>query len=203
MKKTFILLLCLVLFPSLLIAQTPEERRGIEEDKREDLRPTEVRISDESKTEPPSKAPIDPIDIVYFAELIQKKVTFRYDACKALVVLMGVEDQYIGLDSQITFLKEKNLLPKKFESEFDPTQPLRKGLAAYMFCKALEIKGGLSLRIFGMSERYALRELAYQGIMPSGNVQDIVSGEELVSVLMQAANYLAQKQQVRTVNPEE
>lgn len=30
---------------------------------------------------------------------------------------MGVESQFIDLDSQITYLKQKNLLPKRFEKE--------------------------------------------------------------------------------------
>lgn len=188
MKKIFILLLCLFLFSSLLIADTEGDRR-VEQEKRDSLRQTETGVIEAKKAAPP----IAPIDIVYFAELMPKSVTFRYDACKALVVLMGVENQYIDLDSQVIFLREKKLLPKKYESEFDPMQPLRKGLFAYMFCNALEIKGGLSIRLFGMSERYALMELAYEGIMASGNVNDIVSGDELVSVLMQSVNYMAKK----------
>ena len=191
MKKIFILSICLSLFSSLLIAQTTEEDRRIEEEKRESLQPTEAGI-EKRKASP---KPIAPIDLIYFAELMPKKIAFRYDACKALVVLMGVEDQYIDLDSQVIFLKEKNLLPKKFETGFDPMEPLQKGLTAYMFCKALGIKGGICLSLFGMSERYALKELVYQGIMSSGNVSDIVSGEELVSIVMQSANYMAKKKE--------
>lgn len=188
MKKIFVLLLCLCLFPAFLMAKTEDDRR-VEEEKRESLRPTEAGI-EEGKAAP---RPIAPIDLVYFAELMPKRVTFRYDACKALVILFGVEDQYIDLDSQVAFLREKSLLPKKFEREFNPMEPLRKGLAAHMFCNALEIKGGISLRLFGMSERYALNELVYEGIMASGNVNDIVSGDELVSALMQSVNYTLKK----------
>ena len=120
-----------------------------------------------------------------------KRIAYRYDASKALVILMRVENQYISLDSQIHFLKKKNILPKKFESEFDPMEPLRKGLIAYMFSMALDIKGGVVLSLFGMSERYALKKLVYQGMMSSGNVKDIVSGEELISILTQAGNFKA------------
>lgn len=190
-------MICLSLFPSPLIAQTAEEDRRVEERKREDLQPSEISIPIEKKEAPRPKAPIAPIDLVYFAELMPRRITFGYDACKALVVLMGVEDEYIDLDAQVAFLREKNLLPKKFESEFDPMEPLRKGLVAYMFCKALEIKGGLTLSIFGMSQRYAIKELVFQGIMSSGNVNDIVSGEELVLIITQAADYMAKRQQAQ------
>ena len=194
MKKIFIILASLVILPSLLIAQTREENRRIEEEKRENLRPSEGRIPKEKKATSP---PLDPIDIIYFVELMPRKIAFRYDACKALVILKGVENQFIDLGSQIAFLRKNSILPKRFESEFDPTKPLRKGLTAYMFCKALEIKGGIFLRLLGMSERYALKELVHQGMMSSGNVKDIVGGEELVSILTQAGNYMAKRRETK------
>ena len=202
MKKIIVLLVCFSLFPSLSVAETLEEKRRIEEKKRENLRPSEVQIK-VTKAAPSPRTPLDPSDIVYFADLMSKRVAFCYDACKALVVLVGVENEYINLDSQVAFLKKRNLLPKKHQSEFDPMQPLRRGLVAYMFCEALDIKGGLILRIFGMSQRYALKELAFQGIMSSGNVNDIVSGEELVLVFTQAVQYMEQKQSTGMEKPKE
>jgi len=190
MKKIFIILVIFFIFPSILMAQSLEEKRRIEEGKRESLRPTEGRVPEEKKRTAP---PLDPIDLVYFAELMMKRIAYRYDACKALVILMGVENQFIDLGSQIAFLRKENILPKSFETEFDPTKPLRKGLTAYMFNKALDIKGGLILSLFGINERYSLKELVYQGMMASGNVKDIVSGEELISILTQAGNFKANK----------
>ncbi len=195
MRAIIILLICSLSFSSLLMAQTQEGDRRIEEEKRKSLQPSEVQIPGETVSGP---KPLAPIDIIYFIELTPKRVTFRYDVCKALVVLMGVEDEYIDLDSQVTFLRENHLLPGRFKSEFDPMKPLRKGLTAYMFCKALDIKGGVSLRLFGMSERYAIQELAFKGIMSSGNVNDILSGDELISALTQAASYMAKKQRAKT-----
>ena len=194
MKKIFIILVILSIFPSLLMAQSPEKKRRIEEEKRESLRPTEGRVPKERKGTAP---PLDPIDLVYFAELMMKRIAYRYDACKALVILMGVENQFIDLGSQIEFLRKKNILPKNFETEFDPTKPLRKGLTAYMFYKALDIKGGLILSLFGISERYSLKELVYQGMTSSGNVKDIVNGEELISILTRAGNYKANKHETK------
>lgn len=188
MKKIFIILTFFMLLPSFLIAQTPEEKRRVEEKKREDLQSTEAGIPEKAKPQP--RPPIEPIDVIYLAELSTRKIAFGYDACKAIVILMGVENEYIDLNSQVSFLKKRGLIPKKFESSFDPMKPLRKGLTAYMFCEALRIKGGIFLRLLGANQRYALKELVFQGIMPSGNVKDIVSGEELILILMQAADYM-------------
>jgi hypothetical protein len=63
-----------------------------------------------------------------------------------------------------------------------------------MFAKAMDIKGGMTLRIFGLTQRYALKELVYQDIMLPGIVHDFVSGQELIWTLTQAADYMAEKQ---------
>lgn len=189
MMRVFIFLFYCIFFTSTLIAQTTEEERRIEEEKRQSLRPTETGISEGEIT----PKPIAPVEFVYFAELMARKIAFRYDACRTIIILMGMEEKYKDLGSQIRFLKERHIIPERLEQNFEPMEPLRKGLAAYMFCKVLDIKGGLCLRLFGMNERYALKELVYQKIMASGNVKDIVSGEELISILMRAANYMARK----------
>ena len=192
MKKTLSLFLFLIFFSSLLMAQTSEEERRIEEEKRQSLRSTEESIFEKRE---PGFRPTDSTELGYFRELLSRRVIFHYDACRALVILMGVENQYKDLNSQIAFLKEKNIIPRKTASEFDPNEPLRKGLAAYMFCRALEIKGGLWLRLFDKSQRYALKELVFEGIMSPGNVNDIVSGKELILIFTTAANYKAKRLQ--------
>ena len=76
-------------------------------------------------------------------------------------------------------------------------EPLRKGLFAYMLYSALDVKGGITLSLFGVSERYALKELVYQGILSSGNVKDILSGDELVTTTMRAADFIAKKNRAK------
>ena len=190
MKKTILLLILFYLFPTHLSSAGPEEKRRIEEEKRNDLRPTEIHYP-EKKQKP---APMDDLDIIYFAEMALRKITYRYDICKALVVLKGVENQYIDLDSQIAFLRKAELLPKRFQKEFDPMQPLRKGLAAFILRKALNVKGGVFLHLFSSSERFALNELVHQGVMSAGNTNDLVSGEELTNIILRAANHMATHQ---------
>ncbi len=56
-------------------------------------------------------------------------------------------------------------------------------------CKALGIRGGLTMRIFGISERYGFRECTYLGLVPGGSQWDKVSGSELVGILAHAADY--------------
>jgi len=189
MRRTIILALSLIFTASALSAGTPVQDRRIREEKREALRPTESAIFRiETAPKPPPEA-----DTEYFKELLSRRVTCLSDACRVLTILLGAGEEHKDLESQISFLKEKGIFPKKIREGFDPDMPLRKGTAACMFVKALDIKGGVFLRLFGINERYAMKELIYEGIMYPGAADDIIVGKELILMLDGSADYLADK----------
>ena len=194
MKKIFFLLLLFSIShsTSILAAPGPQDDRRIEEQKRNNLKPTEVHY--QGKKPVAKGTPLFPDDTVYLFEMTLKKVTYGYDLCKTIVIIKGVENDYIGLDAQVRYLKEQNYLPKHLEDIFDPMKPLRRGVTAFVLLRVLDIKGGVFLRIFNESERYALKELLYEGIMSSGNVNEIISGDELASAITRAVNYLGSKE---------
>ena len=185
---TFIFFVILLILPSTLYSEVNEERR-IKQGKITSLEPTEVPIAYGKSPQP---LPKEESEDSYFQDLLSRKITYNKDACKAIVILLGVKETYADLDSQKAFLEESKIIPIKGR-EFDLEAPLYKGVAARMFCCALGIKGGLWLRFFGMSERYALRELVYEGIMFGGSADEIVNGQELVLMLTKAAEYAAEK----------
>ncbi len=177
-------------------AQSREQDRRIEEGKREDLRATAPALPAATPTRAPvagaAPAPIpEVLEPLYFASLVGKRITYRYDAMMGVLIVLGLDEEHIGLDSQVAFFQEQGFVPPRYRESFDPMQPLRRGLAAYMFRQALGIRGGLALHLLGPSERYALKELGFQGIMSPGLVNDLVSGQELVQIITQAANYQA------------
>jgi len=189
MKKILFLTILLFVTPAYLIsaAPGPQDDRRIEEQKRNALKPTKVHS--QSKKKPVQAPPLSQDDIVYLSEMTLRNVTYGYDLCKTLVILKGVENEYIGLDAQVAYLLDQKFLPKGAKESFDPMKPLRRGLTAYTLRKVLDVKGGIFLRLFSESERYALKELAYEGIMSSGNVNEIISGDELAAAITRAINY--------------
>lgn len=62
-----------------------------------------------------------------------------------------------------------------------------------MIVKILKIKGGITMRIFGPSERYALKELAFMNMMDGGMTGRYVTGRELIAILSRADEYLAEQ----------
>lgn len=187
---SYLVVLLLILSPLVASAQSPIDRRRIEEEKRDNLRLSEIKISEKTSifhSQPGLSKQ------AYFNKLVSKKNATLFDAYTMLVILLGLEDRYPDFKAKQAFLRQQDILPRAMRLTGNPHQSLEKGVAAYMFCRALKIKGGLWLRLFGITERYALRELVFQCIMFPGNTRDIVSGKELVFIVTQAANYLAQK----------
>jgi hypothetical protein len=64
--------------------------------------------------------------------------------------------------------------------------PVDKGTVAYMLVKALGIKGGLTMSVFGPSRRYAFREIVFLRIMKGGTPGEFITGRELIDVLQAA-----------------
>ena len=67
--------------------------------------------------------------------------------------------------------------------------PVDKGTVAYMLVKALGIKGGATMSIFGPSRRYAFRECVYLRLIKGGSAGEFMSGRELIDVLTNAEIY--------------
>jgi len=183
------LIFILLSYCSASAAPGPQDSRRIEEQKRENLKSTQSPYQGKKLQRPTKATPLQPDDIVYITEMSFRKVTYGYDLCKIIVILKGTENQYIGLDAQVAYLKEQNFLPKNAQDTFDPMKPLRRGLTAYVLRKVLNVRGGIFPTLFGESERYALKEMTYKGIMSSGNIHTIISGDELASTITRAVSY--------------
>jgi hypothetical protein len=65
---------------------------------------------------------------------------------------------------------------------YRPTDCLHRDTLAYMSCQYLGIRPGLLTGLFGMTRRYAHREMLYRDLIGRGNPHEIVSGSELLSV---------------------
>ena len=194
MKKTTLLLLLILVLSSPLYAQIIEKERRVEEDKRLSLEPAKPHVSEKRiYREEPASAPGGDRDIdrQYFNSLLARKVARDGDLLKTLSILMGVDEKYPDFTSMLEFIDSEEFLPPGYADRLILNEPLRKGVLAYAYCRALDIKGGVWLNIFGTNQRYAVKELSFMGIMDYGLTGDIVSGEELISILIRAAEYMA------------
>jgi hypothetical protein len=195
MRKSTFLIIFLLCLPHVLSARTLKDERRLEEEARQSLHDTETAPSLEGE---PAQESAPSQELAYFQALLTKKYALLSDALRPLLILLGDKESFSkDQATQVGLLGERGILPERIASAFLPDEPLRKGLAAQMFCRALGIKGGLGLRLFGMSQRYAMRELVFEGIMPEGSAEDFISGEEFIIIFSNAAQYLSEKNESR------
>jgi hypothetical protein len=84
-------------------------------------------------------------------------------------------------------LKEKRLVGSGFSG--GAAEPVRRGTLAVALSQALSIKGGLSMRLFGPHDRYAVREMEYAGLYPPSSPQQTFSGPEFLGIIGRAEDY--------------
>ena len=109
------------------------------------------------------------------------------------VALALIEQPYakVGFEEARSKLIESGVIRERWKP--DPQKKLTRGKVAYMLVKILKIKGGLTMRLFGPSERYALKELEFMELMDGGMTWRSVSGRELVAVLARADEYMQEQ----------
>jgi len=83
------------------------------------------------------------------------------------------------------------------EWSYSPETCLRRDVLAYMCCSYLGYRPGVLTGAFGMTRRYAHREMLYRKIIPPGTPGTMVSGSELLSVATRVSRRVDPKRDVQ------
>ena len=123
-------------------------------------------------------------DAQFFAELGYKDIASAHDTARALVILTS-EGKECGADFDKcrAYLRGRGLLPDGWLDKAKAEEPIDKSCLAALVCRAMNIKGGLWMHLFGPQPRLALRECVYHELMVPGADYAHVSGGELVGVI--------------------
>jgi hypothetical protein len=135
----------------------------------------------------PAAAPGKESRTAYLRRNFEKDRATYGDACRALLSLIKDEHTDADFGSVSGDLSGRGVVSADWNLQ-EPSL-LTKGTLAYMVCQSLGIKGGLTIRVFGMSRRYALRECQHLGLINGGTMDEYVSGRELIDVITNAAVY--------------
>jgi hypothetical protein len=90
-------------------------------------------------------------------------------------------DENADYTGRVQTLKSHKMLPNDFNEPAD--MGIKRGTLAYALCQALGIKGGVTMRVLGPNGRYAVRELQFMNLYPSGSQQQTFSGTEYVGIM--------------------
>ena len=126
-------------------------------------------------------------DARFFMLLSHKNVATMGDGYQAVAMLVRHEGALTDPAECRKMLVGRNVARATWGDDLQA--PLPKGRLAYMVCQALGVKGGLTMRLFGPTERYCLFECQYLELMVGGAQYQHCPGGELVSVIDRADQY--------------
>ena len=84
-------------------------------------------------------------------------------------------------------LRVRGLLPGGFDRPAN--EAATRGTLAVILVKALKIEGGVVMRVFGASPRYAVRELRHVGLYPPSSPHQTFSGAEFIGLIGRAEDF--------------
>lgn len=115
-------------------------------------------------------------------EITQRRICSNDDAFHLLIQYANGNDLCADYPARVQWLKQRQMLPDGFDRP--AAEAITRGTLAVGIAHALNIKGGIVMRVLPRSERYVTRELVYRGIYPPGSSpQQTYSGLEVIGVL--------------------
>jgi hypothetical protein len=129
----------------------------------------------------------------FWHALPERTAVSNDEAFHALLLFVEGQDAGGSYDQRVTLLKDKRMLPAGFDG--GAAEPVRRGTLAVALTQALSIKGGLTMRMFGARDRYAVRELQYAGLYPPSSPQQTFSGQEFLGIIGRAEDYQRAREQ--------
>jgi hypothetical protein len=130
----------------------------------------------------------DPAAQLQFWHALPERTAVSNDeAFHALLLFVDGQDAAGSYEQRVKLLKDKRMVERSFGG--GAAEPLRRGTLAVALTQVLSIKGGLTMRLFGPHDRYAVRELQYAGIYPPSSPQQTFSGQEFIGIIGRAEDY--------------
>ena len=148
-----------------------------------------------------------------YRDLVDKGVATYEDGCLAISYFAGIPVNTMTFDEVVAALKEKGIIGRRWKYKAD--KPLTRGIMAYMTCKLLKIRGGLTMRVInaakscaglmcsslkikngidvpdiGMTKRYAFLECLDMGLMPAGHKETFLTGHDLMALMYRIEQYI-------------
>lgn len=138
----------------------------------------------------------------FWHTLAERPVTSNDEAFHGLLLFLDSQDKAADYAGRVKTLSERRMLPGGFNGRAD--RAIERGTLALAVCRILELKGGLMLRIMPRSQRYALREVEFEGVFPASSTYQTFSGSEFLGIIGRLEDYHRENgaQATTTQNPQ-
>lgn len=123
----------------------------------------------------------------FWHTLANDRICSNDEAFHGLLLYIEKADLAHNYAERVKLMKYLGMLPDGFDGK--AKEAVTRGTVAVALVKVLEIKGGIILHVVPRSERYATRELVYEGVYPSSTQNQIFSGSEFVGIIGRIEDY--------------
>ena len=123
----------------------------------------------------------------FWHALPARRAVSNDEAFHAVLLFLDGTDPAADYAGRVRAMAARGLLPAGFEAPADAA--LRRGTLAIALAKALQVRGGLTMQLFGTRARYATREMEYAGLFPPSSPHQTFSGAEFLGIIGRAEDY--------------
>ena len=120
--------------------------------------------------------------------LAEQGVVSNHDALHALLLQFAGKSEG-ALAERLMEARRRGWIEP--DATLDPNKTARAGWIARVVCIEANLRGGLTMRLLGASERYGIKELAHRGWLPDMAPQEVLSGLQLIALLGAAEDHMA------------
>ena len=122
-------------------------------------------------------APASQLD--FWHELALRPLVSNDEAFHGLLLYVDGEDPALNYRGRMQLMKWKGMLSEGFDRP--ENEAVTRGTLAMAATRILNIKGGLTMRVFGPSPRYAVREMQYINLFPESATYQTFSGSQFIT----------------------
>lgn len=129
----------------------------------------------------------DASDLEFWHSLPSRSAITNSEGLHGVLVLSDGRDPALNWDDRLALLRERGWVTEGFDAPGDAT--ISRGTLAKALCHALDIEGGVLMRVTHRSPRYALRELSFLRVMAASSDNQVVSGRDYLGIMGKAQDY--------------
>jgi hypothetical protein len=125
--------------------------------------------------------------VEFWHRLAERPVTSNDEAFHGLLLFLDDRDPANDYAGRVAELRRRKMLPGGFDAP--ATDAVERGTLAVALVRALDIRGGVLMRLLGPTRRYATKELQFAEVFPPSSSGQTFSGSEFLGIISRAENY--------------
>jgi len=134
-------------------------------------------------------APTNATELDFWAMLETQSLLTNHDALHGLLLLADGKDDHAVFAERLDDARRRGWVGET--NQLDPDAAATVGVVSVALCEILKIDGGVTMRLFGRSQRYCTRELVEDGLLPDRTGNQAVRGPEFIELVARAEDWRA------------